>query len=190
MVRPVKDPAAIKLKQPDRSGPSDETLLGFAEKAGILDVPQQKGKTEDEEPLIGRLGESLLWSVSLTMLHFTLDVLVMNQYAVQLDWNELFQKTIQALPGSQALHPSQDTNADVYLCSVPLVFLHFPSSSVSVSHPPKSHSSNSAPVPPTFLLSHECRGRLLSHPYNQQLQLLRDHEAISPLGLYMDMVCD
>jgi hypothetical protein len=99
MARKAKDPTPFKLKQPDRSGPSDETLLGFAKDAGILNVPQQKRKPEDDEPLIGRLGESLLWSVSLTMLHFTLDVLVMNQYAVELDWSKLLQKTIQAFPG-------------------------------------------------------------------------------------------
>ena len=99
MARKAKDPGPIKLKQPDRSGPSDETLLGFAEQAGILDAPQHKKAAEDEDPLIGRLGESLLWSSSLTMLHFTLDVLVMNQYAVELDWIKLLQRTIQALPG-------------------------------------------------------------------------------------------
>jgi hypothetical protein len=104
MARKAKESAPFKLKQPDRSGrPSDETLLGFAEDAGILNVPQQKSKPEDAEPLIGRLGESVLWSVSLTMLHFTLDVLVMNQYAVELDWSKLWKKTVQALPGKSPI---------------------------------------------------------------------------------------
>jgi hypothetical protein len=166
MARPAKDPAAIKLKQPDRSGPSDETLLGFAEKAGILDVPQQKGKAADEEPLIGRLGESLLWSVSLTMLHFTLDVLVMNQYAVQLDWNKLFQKTIQALPGSQPLHPSQDTNADVHAVFLLFFYTFHPHPSPSLILP-----SLTARIPPLlhqlfFFLTSVVAGCYLIHITN------------------------
>jgi hypothetical protein len=91
--------AKFKLKQPDRSGPSDETLLGFAEKAGILQSNGGGDAGGDDEVLIGRVGEAMLWCVSLTMLHFTLDVLVANQYAVDIEWPKLLGRMAQAFPG-------------------------------------------------------------------------------------------
>ncbi|KUJ10109.1 uncharacterized protein LY89DRAFT_270036 [Mollisia scopiformis] len=96
----------IKLKQPDRSGPdpSQQTLLDIAEKRGLLKIPvgedeeEREGLDENGEPLIGRLGESVLWSISLTMLHFTLDVLVAHQYAVEIKWNAIVNRSAQAFP--------------------------------------------------------------------------------------------
>lgn len=94
--------AKIKLAQPNRSGPdpSQETLLEIAEQRGLLKAQQaaEEGLDESGEPLVGRLGESLLWSISLTMLHFTLDVLVANQYAVAIKWPALVARTAQAFP--------------------------------------------------------------------------------------------
>ncbi|TVY38140.1 hypothetical protein LSUB1_G002849 [Lachnellula subtilissima] len=97
----------IKLKQPDRSGPdpSQETLLQLADQHGLLNIPQAVGNdkaepAEDEEPLIGRLPESIFWSVSLTMLHFTMDVLVARQFAVEMEWDNLMTRSAQAFPGS------------------------------------------------------------------------------------------
>ncbi|KAG9231233.1 hypothetical protein BJ875DRAFT_506797 [Amylocarpus encephaloides] len=94
--------ADFKLKHPDRSSrPSEETLLGLAEKTGILDSSQitdKQEEVEEDEVLVGRLGESFLWSVSLTMLHFTLDVLVMSQYAEVWEWKKLLGRTAQAFP--------------------------------------------------------------------------------------------
>lgn len=95
--------AKFKLKQPDRSGPdpSHQTLFDIAEQRGLL-KPQPGDKfeeaEEDEEPLIGRLGDSILWSISLTMLHLTLDVLVSHQYAVELEWPVIMVRTVQAFP--------------------------------------------------------------------------------------------
>jgi hypothetical protein len=97
--------AKFKLKQPNRSGPdpSQQTLLDLAEQRGLLKTqPGQKAEgeeLEDDEPLVGRLGESILWSMSLTMLHFTLDVLVSHQYAVEIEWPAIMKKTAQAFPG-------------------------------------------------------------------------------------------
>lgn len=102
--------AMIKLAKPDRSGPdpSQQTLLDLAEQRGLLKDPQE---TMDEvmvggngEPLIGRLGESIFWSSSLTMLHFTLDVLVSHQYAVAVEWPVIFRRAGQAFPSM--LHPT------------------------------------------------------------------------------------
>jgi hypothetical protein len=103
-----KKDAKIKLAHPDRSGPdpSRETLLDIAEKRGLLKAQQaaEEGLDDSGEPLVGRLGESILWSISLTMLHFTLDVLVANQYAVAIKWPVLIARTAQAFPSK--LHSS------------------------------------------------------------------------------------
>lgn len=93
----------IKLKQPDRSGPdpSKETLLALAERQGLLKVREVGDESEEEdenEPLTGRLADALLWSISLTMLHFTLDVLVTHQYAVELSWPIIIRRAAQAFP--------------------------------------------------------------------------------------------
>jgi hypothetical protein len=106
--RREKDPK-IKLKQPDRSGPSQETLLDIAEKRGLFKAVEEKEKekhkaeesadqTEDDS-VIGRFGEAFLWSLSLTMLHFTLDVLVTHQYAVEVSWPGIISRAVQAFPG-------------------------------------------------------------------------------------------
>jgi len=91
----------IKLAEPDRSGPNpaQQTMLDLAEQRGLLkeEMGDQNGG-DDEEPSVGRLGESILWSISLTMLHFTLDVLVANQYAMQIIWPDLISRTFQAFP--------------------------------------------------------------------------------------------
>ncbi|KAI1267447.1 hypothetical protein F5Y18DRAFT_338122 [Xylariaceae sp. FL1019] len=87
--------AGIKLAQPDRSAPSEKTLLDIAqehklfEQADAHPANQRKTRqtTEDDpddeklSPTAERILDSLLWSVSLGMLHFTFDVLVYNQYA-------------------------------------------------------------------------------------------------------------
>jgi hypothetical protein len=102
----------IKLRQPDRSGPdpTQQTLLDLAEERGLWKAQHtaMSGDVTGEsykEPLIGRMGESVFWSLSLTMLHFTLDVLVAHQYAVAVKWSELVKKTLQAFPSS--LRPSR-----------------------------------------------------------------------------------
>lgn len=93
----------VKLKQPDRSGPdpSRQTLLDIAEQRGLLKAQgdeEDEGSGGDGEPLIGRLGESMVWSISLTMLHFTLDVLVSHQFAVEIVWRDIVIRAAQAFP--------------------------------------------------------------------------------------------
>jgi len=130
----------IKLAHPDRSGPdpSNETLLDLAEKRGLLNIPQSEredGLDESGEPLVGRLGESVLWGVSLTMLHFTLDVLVANQYAVAIKWPALATRTMQAFPSKLA---SPFPTIDVNRSSHPPPLLLLPSSSLSADSPPNA----------------------------------------------------
>jgi len=131
-----KKDAKIKLAHPDRSGPdpSQETLLDIAEKRGLLKAQQaaEEGLDESGEPLVGRLGESILWSISLTMLHFTLDVLVANQYAVAIKWPALIARTIQAFPSKS---PSSTSRAKL---TDPVMLLLF-------------YSFHPHPSPPIFL---------------------------------------
>ncbi|KAL1891951.1 hypothetical protein Sste5346_007295 [Sporothrix stenoceras] len=117
------DAAGIKLVQPDRSAPQGKTLLDFAgeqnlfqqadarqrqlnkEKTGEPDSDDEsddgEGDEEEEEPSISpfaeRILDTILWCVSLAMLHFTLDVLVQNQYAVEIEWHVVIKRSLQAL---------------------------------------------------------------------------------------------
>jgi hypothetical protein len=98
--------AKFKLKQPDRSGPdpSHQTLFDIAEQRGLL-KPQpgdkfEEAEEDEEEPLVGRLGDSILWSMSLTMLHLTLDVLVSHQYAQEIEWPAILSRAAQAFPST------------------------------------------------------------------------------------------
>jgi hypothetical protein len=109
-----RDATNIKLAQPDRSAPSEATLLDFAQERQLFEQAElrrrklgYKTEVEDAESeevvTIGstadRILETLLWSVSLSMLHFTLDVLVQNQYAVALEWPTVITRTGRALAG-------------------------------------------------------------------------------------------
>lgn len=105
----------IPLAHPDKSGPdpSRQTLLNLAAERGLLDAETQNRKTgklpagvvplRDEQPLIGRFGEAVLWSSSLAMLHFTLDVLTQHQYAEVLSWPRVITQSLQAFGGMSLL---------------------------------------------------------------------------------------
>lgn len=102
----------ISLAQPDRSGPnpSRATLLELAAQRGLLDNKNESTTGEDDaeaeeelDPPIGRLGESVMWSMSLAMLHFTLDVLVQHQYAVKITWRNIVNRSMQAFGGKRQL---------------------------------------------------------------------------------------
>ncbi|KAI0480893.1 hypothetical protein GGR56DRAFT_628017 [Xylariaceae sp. FL0804] len=119
----------IKLAQPDRSGPSDATLLELAQERNLFAQadqhpfsqnqrqkrpPRRKKKEdgdgeeveEEEENELeleqtatpaDRVLEAVLWSVSLAMLHFTLDVLVQHQYAMDVVWADIASRALAAL---------------------------------------------------------------------------------------------
>jgi hypothetical protein len=98
----------IKLRQPDRSGPdpTKQTLLDLAAERGLLQDPpsttaKDSNSNDEVDDGVGRLAEALLWSFTLTMGHLTLDVLVANQYAIALDWQELWTRTWHAFPSMQ-----------------------------------------------------------------------------------------
>ncbi|KAL2020809.1 hypothetical protein VTK56DRAFT_7902 [Thermocarpiscus australiensis] len=121
MARRRKDqsPSTIKLKQPDRSAPTEKTLLQLAEERGLFDQAKRRQDaleekaarttasrpSENEEhneqelpPAVERVLDTLLWAISLTMLHFTLDVLVQHQYSMdRVVWPKVLSRTGQAL---------------------------------------------------------------------------------------------
>ncbi|KAK5140302.1 hypothetical protein BJ546DRAFT_203654 [Cryomyces antarcticus] len=100
----------IKLAQPDRSGPKSKTLFELAdERQALLDKgkPFAKQSRTDEpkegdgdlanDPL-GTFGDAVLYGSTLSMLHFTLDVLVYHQYRQDIEWREIFARTGTVLP--------------------------------------------------------------------------------------------
>ncbi|KAK3905480.1 hypothetical protein C8A05DRAFT_12699 [Staphylotrichum tortipilum] len=133
--RRERSPANLKLKQPDRSGPTEKSLLELAEERGLWDqvrkreqelgkkavpipIPRPPKNAEDDgdgddddeddgdgedddgelSPAADRALDTLLWTVSLAMLHFTLDVLVHHQYSVdRIVWPTVWRRFGQAL---------------------------------------------------------------------------------------------
>ena len=192
MANPRKEKnVRIKLKQPDRSGPdpSYQTLLNLAEKRGLL--VDEKGKkyegleTEDEGPLIGRLGESIVWSISLTMLHFTLDVLVSHQYAVEIIWRDIVTRAAQAFPSKPSHFFNKYTfNQGSYSSSLLLI----PSSCRPFETSASTFSATPAYPPSDILLPRIRCGGKLPYIHYEQTWILRCHETISSVGMSLDMV--
>lgn len=98
----------IPLAKPDRSASEagKATLLEIAAQRGLLKKNEESSMNEadvgsgaDLETPIGRLGEAIVSSISLTMLHFTFDVLVQHQYAVALSWRNIVNRSMQAFGG-------------------------------------------------------------------------------------------
>ncbi|RCI07558.1 hypothetical protein L249_1602 [Ophiocordyceps polyrhachis-furcata BCC 54312] len=96
-------------KHPNRSGPtvSEKTLLDLAQERNLLSSPPPPQPAS-------RLLDSCLWSASLSMLHFTFDLLVQHQYGTEIIWSELTVRTLRAwLLFSilvYTLHPHQNTS--------------------------------------------------------------------------------
>jgi hypothetical protein len=202
--RKEKEPK-IKLKQPDRSGPdpTQQTLLDLAQQRGLLNDLQGNdgGPPADEEALVGRLGESILWSMSLTVAHFTLDVLVANQYAVELEWPTLISRTLQAFPSKPSFHlrpplfppfrgllNTADQTISQY--SNPPPILHLPLPHLAFPFPAPPPTSNPTPPPPAPLLHRSRLRRQLPYPHHEQLWLLCCHEESTANGYTVDLVRD
>ncbi|GKT49833.1 uncharacterized protein ColSpa_10014 [Colletotrichum spaethianum] len=120
----VKDAGSIPLAQPDRSGPSEATLLQLAQERGLfkqaeqdprnknlskgavpIDKPNKEDSSDGEEdddeeavlsPTMERIMDTLLWTVSLAMVHGTFDVLVQNQYAMKIEYSAIISRTLVA----------------------------------------------------------------------------------------------
>ncbi len=153
------DVPSIQLRQPDRSLPTDKTLLQIVEDRQLFQQAderqnqqkKQKQQTagqvlgeredvrggkkragedgeedEDEDgdarlpPRVERVMDTVLWSASLAMLHFTLDVLVQNQYAVAIHWPGVAVRAVQAFFGECPLVLMTSTS------KIPTYILHHP----------------------------------------------------------------
>lgn len=185
----------IPLAHPDKSGPdpSRQTLLNLAAERGLLDPSTQNRKAgklpagsvplRDEQPIIGRFGEAVLWSSSLAMLHFTLDVLTQHQYAEVLSWPRVITQSLQAFGGmflsscfKLLMVLIYSSHTCILLCVAPTLG----SGGLLSLHP-------TAPSPGS-LLRKQCWGWLLSDPHHQRIQLLRGVKASSAVRRDMDMV--
>lgn len=158
----------IKLKQPDRSGPdpSNETLLALAERQGLLKAPEVGDESEEEdedEPLTGRLADAFLWSISLTMLHFTLDVLVTHQYAVELSGPIIIRRAAQAFP-SKPLSPMHLTSNINSFHSHPPPPLLFPPAPLALDFPTSAPTKNTTGFASAPLLRLQRSRRMLFDP--------------------------
>lgn len=146
--RKEKKAKDIKLRQPDRTGPSEQTLLQFAEDRDLFklaDKQNRKNKGQDDKAeeddndddndddddddsalssSADRLMDTILYAVCLAMLHFTLDFLVQQQYAMEIEYKKIVERAFQALMGSL---PTQSFLLQIWIISlmcafVPLVF--------------------------------------------------------------------
>lgn len=110
MARQRKEKKAkdIRLRQPDRSAPSEKTLLDLAQERNLFDMADQQqqrikdpGADDDMlSPRAERIMETALYAVCLAMLHYTLDFLVQHQYAMEMDHKRIISRAVQALFGS------------------------------------------------------------------------------------------
>lgn len=128
--------SSIKLKQADRSAPIEKTLLQLADERGLFAQAKEredaiakksaktpvlrrvKDEADDEAglpPTVERVLETLLWAMSLAILHFTFDVLVQHQYSVdRVVWPKVCARSGQALVGE--LETSQSSLSLILCC--------------------------------------------------------------------------
>ncbi|KAF1921468.1 hypothetical protein BDU57DRAFT_535124 [Ampelomyces quisqualis] len=98
------------LEHPDRSGPKGKTLFELAEerqkeldKSKPVGWNAKAGNTTSsapaaEEDAIGPVGDAVLYSTSMAVLHLTLDVIVYSQYREDILWGDIFKRAATSLP--------------------------------------------------------------------------------------------
>lgn len=90
----------VPLALPNRPGPVGKSLIDIATER--QDALISQADTLNEQRRLqsgdGSLGDSLLIGVSLSMVNFTLDVLVYHQYAQNIDWNAIIWRFVVMLP--------------------------------------------------------------------------------------------
>ncbi|KAK9783495.1 hypothetical protein SCAR479_00054 [Seiridium cardinale] len=207
--RKERKAAQIPLSQPDRSGPSEKTLLELAQERQLFDQADVRQRKLDKKPIVQdeeedaeeaeisstaeRILDVMLWSVSLSMLHFTLDVLVQQQYAVELSWIKAITRTLTALFGK-----TLETYMQLFLwieteshCLSVFLLDVLPSSAPIFSHPGVWIAGRlPGSVAPGCVLRNQRSLRLLSHIYLEHIQLSSCHEAGPIIGMLMGLECD
>ena len=103
----------VPLSQPDRSGPKGPTLLDIAQEKNLFAqatareraLKAEKQASGDEidgqtlSPQAERVLETLLWTLTLALLHLTFDVLVQHQYGTEVEWSSVSLRTARAWIG-------------------------------------------------------------------------------------------
>ncbi|KAF1815801.1 hypothetical protein P152DRAFT_197136 [Eremomyces bilateralis CBS 781.70] len=69
----------------------------FVNAEGTSDTKNGDWEFMSDDPL-GAFGEAIFYTASLSMLRFTLDVLVYNQYRQEIVWQEIWFRSLQAFP--------------------------------------------------------------------------------------------
>ncbi|KHO01195.1 uncharacterized protein MAM_00196 [Metarhizium album ARSEF 1941] len=124
--------ANMKLRQPDRSAPTEKTLLDLAEERKMFQQARQREKEmakakrtqgtacdddddDDDDPTLSpraeRVLEAALWTATIAMLHFTFDVLVQNQYGQEISWADVCTRTARAWLGTTPVDVCIDRGA-------------------------------------------------------------------------------
>jgi hypothetical protein len=110
--RKEKSVKPIKLTQPDRSGPTEGTLLDLAQERNLFQQADARkreidGVKDDDgddsnvlSPGAERYLETALWTVTLAIVHFTFDVLVHHQYGTELNFPKICTRTARAWLGA------------------------------------------------------------------------------------------
>jgi hypothetical protein len=120
VLEPPKSLPKIKMARPDYSRPTGKTLMDvYDEKRAMLDRGQpldSKSQKDvlsamqnesdniifaglsDGEEAIGPIGDAIVWTTCLSMLHFTLDVLVYSQYAQEIVWRAIMTRSATIAP--------------------------------------------------------------------------------------------
>lgn len=110
----------IPMQQPDRSTPTNQTLLNLAEERNLFQQADDRKRAlagaepnganetklraaaSDEallSPGADRVLEAMLYTTTLAMIHFTFDVLVQHQYGTELSWSAVCKRTATAWAG-------------------------------------------------------------------------------------------
>ena len=88
--------------QDTQEDPTGEEVPGASQPGNVAenDNDNNNDDNDEEEMMFSALGQALFTAASLSMLHFTLDLLVRHQYAQDIDWSEMRWKTGKAFPGT------------------------------------------------------------------------------------------
>lgn len=90
-----------KSKSTSRSSEVDQPtiLVEPIPRGGKSPKVRTDGEGDQDDEVLGPLSLSFFWSCTLSMLHFTLDVLVHHQYRQEVGWGMIVRRTVTSFPG-------------------------------------------------------------------------------------------
>lgn len=157
--RKEKPPKAIKLRQPDRSAPTEQTLLQLADDQQLFKKAAKRERQlagdvnadddDDEEgkmsPGAERFLEALLYTATLVTLHVTFDVLVMKQYGTEIKWDRVIQNAGRAFIGKLILQSLSKNHIVLIVMLITAFFFLF-----YALHPSEPHATLIPGLPRRF----------------------------------------